>query len=105
MSIHDHAPLVTVRSIHDDGDLALYMSAKGRIHLDLGDKIVTTYDTDLVPLAKAILNAVEPEALVENQKVADPAINLAALRTFADDHRELADNADALILALEGTRG
>lgn len=74
MSLHDFKPLVTVPSVHDDGDLALYTNGPSGtlIHLDLGDEIVTTSDVDLAPLAKAILNAVEPEALVENQKDAEP---------------------------------
>lgn len=78
MSVHDHKPLVTVKSVHDDGDLALYDNGINghTVHLDLGDEIVTTSNTDLVPLAKAILNAVEPEALVENQPV--PERDLAA---------------------------
>lgn len=74
MSLHDFKPLVTVPSVHDDGDLALYTNGPSGtlIHLDLGDEIITTSDVDLAPLAKAILNAVEPEALVENQKDAEP---------------------------------
>lgn len=73
MSVHDYEPIIRVRSVYGDGDLALYATPSGHnVHLDLGDEIVTTSDTDLAPLAKAILNAVEPKALVENQKGAEP---------------------------------
>lgn len=73
MSAHDYEPLITVDSVHDDGPLALYQSPydDDRLHLDLGNDMVTSSDTDLAPLAKAILNAVEPSALVENQRVVD----------------------------------
>lgn len=74
MSIHDYEPIITVAtSPFADGPLALYQSPYDdrRLHLDLGDDIVTTSTTDLVPLAKAILNAVEPDALAEDQRVTD----------------------------------
>lgn len=75
MSLHGYDPLITIDSVHDDGPLALYQSPydDDRLHLDLGNEIVTSSSTDLAPLAKAILNAVEPDALVENQPaIAEP---------------------------------
>jgi hypothetical protein len=77
-SIHDYEPIITIPSVHADGPLALYRgwaNAPGLVHLDLGSQIVTTsaQGADLTALAKAILNETEPEALVANQKAAEPS--------------------------------
>lgn len=122
MSIHDFEPIITVTtSPFADGPLALYQSPDSkRIHLDLGDEIITTSDTDLAPLAKAILNAVEPGALVENQKAPEPTykpgdwVKVAANSPYNSSFRgqtlRLADDqslysADGFAVLLVGAEG